>query len=366
MSAAENHHDRFDGPSTITRRRLLRDALVWSAASALPAATFASSIKHTNDVVHVLMVGDWGAYDPSSGSDREDSNYIAQAQVARGMQKYAQMHHIQPEALFFLGDNWYDGLPDGAKSQRWVTQFEKMYPSSVFPGPAYALLGNHDYQFIPSSVNKVEAELEYARIGRAEDGNQTRWTLPARWYTFDLPAHKPLMRCIVLDSNMPFADGTSRHGQNFTLTPQQRDEQLQWFEAELKKPRTTPFLTVMAHHPIYSNGPHGDQQALIRDWDPLLRKYNVDLYLAGHDHDLQVLQFQDHPTIHFLSGGGGASLYTLKIDDLQRGPYAQEVHGFSHLSVTKDELQLRHLDQSGRFLYGVAKRANGTTHAISV
>ena len=42
--------------------------------------------------------------------------------------------------------------------------FEQMYPASDFPCPAYAVLGNHDYQRWPES--KVDAELEYARSGR--------------------------------------------------------------------------------------------------------------------------------------------------------------------------------------------------------
>ena len=42
-----------------------------------------------------------------------------------------------------------------------------------------------------------------------------------------------------------------------------------WLEAELSKPRTTPFLVVMGHHPIFSNGPHGDHKVLIQDWATL-------------------------------------------------------------------------------------------------
>lgn len=364
MSHAESNNTHAS--NLFTRRRLLRDALIWSAASMVPASAFAAGASHElPNAAHALMVGDWGAYDPSSANHPGDTNYMAQTQVADGMQRYAKDRGMRPDALFFLGDNWYSDLSGGVASPRWNTQFESMYPASVFPGPAYAMLGNHDYQYIPETVNKVEAELEYARIGKGVDGRKTRWTMPAHWYTFDFPAVKPVMHCIVLDSNMPFADGAARHKENFALTQEQREEQLRWFEQELNKPRTTPFLAVLAHHPIYSNGPHGDQQPLIQDWDPLLRKHKVDLYCAGHDHDLQVLQFEDHPTIHFLSGGGGASLYTLRVEDHQRGPYAQEAHGFSHLAVNGDELQVRHLDASGRFLYGVAKRAGGTTRVLS-
>jgi hypothetical protein len=250
-----------------------------------------------------------------------------------------------------LGDNWYGALEGRAHSTRWQTQFEQMYPIDAFECPAYAILGNHDYQRWPDS--KVDAELEYARLGK------TRWTMPARWYRFEFPSEKPLITFLALDSNMPFKDGSSERGRDFTLTPQQQAEQLAWLEAELKRPRATPFLVVMGHHPVYSNGPHGDQPVLIRDWDPLFRKHKVDLYLAGHDHDLQHLEFDGHPTSFVLSGGGGADLYDLKIEPSRRGPYAKKVYGFSYLSVTEKQILLRHLDSNGNVLHGFAKTIAG-------
>src|SRR5216683_7476797 len=94
---------------------------------------------------------------------------------------------------------------------------------------------------------------------------------------------------------------------SFVLSRQQHDEQQAWFEAELAKPRTTPFLAVAAHHPLYSNGKHRDNPMLIAQWDSLLRRHNVDLYLSGHDHDLQHIEFKGHPTSFVISGGGGRS-----------------------------------------------------------
>ncbi len=284
--------------------------------------------------------------------------------VARGMRHYATTQRMRPDALLLLGDSWYGDLAGGAASPRWVDQFEAMYPADTFPGPAYTLLGNHDYQQLPDDINKVQAELEYARTGRGLDGRPTRWTLPARWYTFDFPQRHPLIHFIVLDSNMPAADGRLKHGHDFTLQPDEQAEQLRWLEEQLKRPRTAPFLAVIAHHPVFSNGPHGDHPVLVRDWDPLFQRHAVDLYMAGHDHDLQHLEFEGHPTTHFLSGGGGADLYALKVDALDRGPYAQQVHGFSHLAVTPTELSLRHLDGDGRLLYGVSKAPQGRAKPI--
>ena len=298
-------------------------------------------------LAELLMIGDWGY----------DKEHEAQSGVAAGMREYAQRHQLQTQALIMLGDNRYGELAGGVHSLRWQTQFEEMYPADIFACPAYAMLGNHDYQRWPES--KVEAELEYARTGKS------RWTMPARWYRFEFPVQDPLITFIALDSNMPFPDGGSSRGRDFTLTPQQQTEQLAWLETELKRPRTTPFLVVMGHHPVYSDGRHGDHPVLVRDWDPLFRKYKVDLYLAGHDHDLQHLEFEEHPTSFFLSGGGGADLYDLKIDPSKRGPYAEKIYGFSHLSVTPEQMTLRHLDINGRQIHAFTKTAKGQIKIIA-
>jgi tartrate-resistant acid phosphatase type 5 len=273
------------------------------------------------------------------------------------MQSYAHGQGFTTEALLMLGDNWYGPLPGGVKDVRWQTQFEEMYPKSVFDCPAYAIAGNHDYQRMPQS--KVAAELEYAKLGG------TRWTMPSLWYSFEFPAKKPLITVIALDSNVPHPEGPQAAGVNFTLTLEQQAEQLAWLAAELEKPRKTPFLVVMGHHPIFSNGPHGDHKVLARDWEPLLRKHKVHLYLAGHDHDMQHLEFDGHPTSFVLSGGGGADLYPLLIDEAQRGPYAQRVYGFSDLEVTPELLTLRHLDEQGRLIHAFTKKADGTTTNIA-
>ena len=336
----------------VSRRRFLRQTFAFSALAALGSFDGAASrLPSASAGAQLLIVGDWGYED-----------YAAQSKVADGLRAYSTQHALNPQALLMLGDNWYGALDGGVHSKRWHVQFEEMYPADVFACPAYSVLGNHDYQRWPES--KVDAELEYARIGRTSAG-PTRWTMPSRWYRFEFPAKDPLITFIALDSNMPRADRAADHGRDFTLTVEQQAEQLAWFETELKRPRTTSFLVVMGHHPVYSDGPHGDHPILIRDWDPLFRKYNVHLYLAGHDHDMQHLEFEGHPTTFFLSGGGGADLYTLKVDPSRRGPYAQKVYGFSHLSVTRKEMALRHLDQNGSSLHALTKTPAGKVSIIA-
>jgi tartrate-resistant acid phosphatase type 5 len=328
---------------TINRRRFLRQSFAFSALATFGSLpTWADPEASDPGARDFLMIGDWG-YD--------DEGHTGQSGVAVGMRQYVRQQAIHPDALLMLGDNWYGELAGGAQSPRWQQQFEAMYPVDIFDCPAYGILGNHDYQKWPDS--KVDAELEYAR------SRKTRWTMPSRWYSFEFPNKHPLITFIALDSNMPFKDGSSEKGRDFTLTPQQQAEQLTWLESELQRSRKTPFLVAMGHHPIYSDGPHGDHPVLVRDWDPLFQKYKVDVYLAGHDHDLQHLEFEGHPTSHFLSGGGGADLYDLKVDPSVRGPFAQKVYGFSHLSVTEKQLTLRHLDPRGHILHAFTKTPEG-------
>jgi tartrate-resistant acid phosphatase type 5 len=333
----------------LSRRRFLRQSFVFSALAGLGSLPSFADLGHgasSGDGAHLLMVGDWGYQD-----------FEAQSRVAKAMQGYVKEHRFTTEALFMLGDNWYGPLPGGVKDKRWQMQFEEMYPKSVFDCPAYAIPGNHDYQRMPES--KVAAELEYAKLPG------TRWTMPSLWYSFTFPAKKPLVTVIALDSNMPSEDGKWDRGTNFTLRPEQKAEQLAWLKAELEKPRTTPFVIVMGHHPIFSNGPHGDHKVLIQDWEPLLREHKVHLYLAGHDHDMQHLEFEGHPTSFVLSGGGGADLYNLKIEQAQRGPMAKKVYGFSELAVAPEMLTLRHLNEQGRIIHAFTKKPDGAVSIIT-
>jgi hypothetical protein len=327
-----------------SRRRFLKQSFAFSAAMAAPAAlTGCGSGIFKNQFLgpHLLMVGDWG----------EARDYTDQSTVAAAMQNYVATQNLAIDALLMLGDNFYGSLDGGVTSSRWDAQFEQMYPVTLCHGPAYAIPGNHDYEISPMA--KFPEELAYAKK------SGTRWTMPSPYYRFEFPEILPLLTVIALDSNVAIPDSPAPNG-FYTMSEDQWQQQLVWLEAELQKPLKTPYLAVMAHHPVYSDGPHGDHPVLVEDWDPLLRKYNVDLYIAGHDHDMQHLEFEGHPTSFFMSGGGGADLYPITTSPAQRGPMAVSVHGFSHLEVKKEWMTLRHLDQSGNLIHVFRKYPDGS------
>ena len=339
----------------LSRRRFLKTSFAFSAAAltGCGAGVFALPTQPdpvSGGVSHYLMVGDYG----------QSVTPTDQSAVAAAMQAYATKYKFDTDALLMLGDNFYGDMPGGVNSPRWRSQFEQMYPASSFNCPAFAMPGNHDYQIAPvtEAQTKYQSELAYAARGGS------RWTMPSRYYTFKYPVADPTVTFIVLDSNMPHetAQPIPPNASYTTQTDAQRLEQLAWLEQTLAQPLTTPFLVVMAHHPLYSNGPHGDNKTLINDWGPLFKKYGVHLYLAGHDHDLQHLEFAGDPTSYFISGGGGAELTTL--GTRHQGAYGNEVHGFSHLQVRPDMMILRHLDTTGGLLHKFTKTPDGTVTIV--
>jgi hypothetical protein len=55
----------------------------------------------------------------------------------------------------------------------------------------------------------------------------------------------------------------------------------------------------------------------------------------------------------------------LTLDPAQRGPYAQKVYGFSHISVTAQLMTLRHVDQNGNIVHAFPRTPEGKIAILS-
>jgi hypothetical protein len=122
--------------------------------------------------------------------------------------------------------------------------------------------------------------------------------------------------------------------------------QLAWLDAGIRK-STARWKIVYGHHPIYSAGAHSDNPTLIKQLLPLLRD-RVDIYIAGHDHDMQHLKTE--AGVHFfVAGGAGAGLR--KPTPGERTIFAQGVHGFSVLDISPDSFQVRFMDTQLKEIY---------------
>ncbi|QEE28904.1 acid phosphatase [Terriglobus albidus] len=333
-------------PGEWSRRRFLLQTAKFSALAYFGSSQARSSVIEASSpdpqAHHVLMLGDWGTV----------SDLDQQIAVALAMKQWCSDYGIKPDALLMLGDNFYGEMPGGVNSDRWLKQFEQMYPSSSFPGPVYPVLGNHDYERLRG--NKVETQLAYTQ-------RSSRWSMPHRWYTVQVPKQNPLLTIFCLDSNLPGSKGLDPWPWSFVMTKEEHEQQNKWLEEQLNSPRSTPFLAVAAHHPLYSNGIHRDNRALIEEWDLLLRHHQVDLYLSGHDHDLQHLEFHGHPTSFVVSGGGGARLAGWNTQPTPRG-WGHRVLGFTDLELSHERLTIRHIAKNAATLYEFSKNRADAPH----
>lgn len=324
----------------MNRRRALKTLFCSSAALSLNLQVQAEK-KVTQEAIHLLAIGDFG----TGGKD--------QKKVAEAMRKFVARKNIQPSGLWFIGDNFYGPTEGGfsLKSDRWQKEIEEMYPASVFPGPQWAVLGNHDYH---DNIGGEKVQLEYTKQ------RGVRWHMPEKWYRVDVGSPKPLVTFLALDTNFPSISGTKskKTGKIQThMSEAEEKTQLEWLKKELAKPRA-PFTVVVGHHPLYSNGIHGDSKPLIAQWGELFQKHQVHAYLCGHDHDMQHLELEGKFTSFILSGGGGARVRKLRNN--REMPFGDYINGFTHLQIEPDRMTFTHRGTSGATLHRFSKKLDGT------
>jgi hypothetical protein len=196
--------------------------------------------------IRVLAFGDYG-----NGSKNQRDVAVAMGQF-----------HATAKFDFgiTLGDNFYSKRMLSTKDPHWNAWWDDMYDGLGIQ--FYATLGNHDWGYSDSPA----AEVMYTR-------QSPSWRMPATYYTFTAGP----VQFFALDTNE-----ISR-------------AQLAWLDQEIGKSKST-WKVVYGHHPIYSAGQHYDSPRLITQLLPVLRN-RVDVYIAGHDHDMQHLKSE--AGVHF-------------------------------------------------------------------
>lgn len=173
-----------------------------------------------------------------------------------------------PDAILLCGDL----VSNGMQYSHWRDQFFKPnWLDLLSRVPLYPVLGNHEF----------DSPLYYRFFSLS--GNE-------RWYSFELgPVH-----FVALDSNADCSPGSVQY---------------RWAEKELLGPRTKPWLVVFFHHPPYPatlDVEHGRLGAEVRrHLSPLFERSQVDLVVAGHEHNYYRSVPIGGVTYVITAGGGG-------------------------------------------------------------
>lgn len=254
---------------------------------------------------------------------------VEQWAVARAMEKQAERIG-KVDFITLLGDNFYTDEELTLDSMEWRTKFENVYSGKYLSAvPFYAVLGNND----PATVIGENVEIEYS----LKHMGSNRWRMPANYYSYDFgkSGNHPLMRLVFLDTN---------------LNQDEIRKQADFIREKFVESKNGPiWKIVIAHHPVRTYGKHlGEDEQKLAAITTALKETRVDLYLAGHDHNQQVIA-ADHEPVYVINGGGGAHTYKIKKKPAEL-IFARQGHGFVSVHANATQLDFALYDTAPQAL----------------
>lgn len=251
-----------------------------------------------------------------------------------------------------LGDNIYESGVTSVDDPQFEEKFEK--PFEPVQLPFYMVLGNHDNTGYVGGDGAGNARGEFQVDYTYFDGKlSNRWNMPDRYFLHSAGTTRTNPRSLVdfvaLDSN-PIAGGFADPDIAYAYHTYGIDQR-NWAVNTLAGSDAV-FRIAMAHHPYLSNGSHGNAGNYDRvpseilpvlageRWKAFMEEAvcdQADFFLAGHDHDLQVLEAVPEcgRTEFVVSGAAGK---TRSIDDPARNAarFQQgDVYGFFWMKATE-------------------------------
>ena len=244
--------------------------------------------------------------------------------TCRHAQTSDRMMTINPDAVLTLGDNQYQ---NGELSNyntyydpTWGRAFDKTYPSP----------GNHEY-----GTSYADGYSNYF-------GSRTGDPTNEYYYSFEMGS----WHIVSLNSNCS-EEGV---GGCSTNSPQGI-----WLKNDLESHNNACTL-VYWHHPRYSAGSHGDNSKMDYFWQ-LLDANNVDVALAGHDHNYQRFapmdltgSFDPNGVREFVVGTGGKSHYSLNTADSNLENYNTSTFGVLKMTLHDTSYDWEFVGESGNTL----------------
>jgi hypothetical protein len=234
-------------------------------------------------------------------------------------------------AVLMAGDNFYDTGVESVADPQWSSKFEQPYDVPGLALSFYAVLGNHDYD--GAHLYRRQAQIDYSAlpvgVGPGTRPSK-RWTMPAAWYQADFGGG--LVRLFAIDTH--------------DMAGQPPNDQPPDLPAQVASAAATCKL-VMGHHPRFTSGFHQADNETLDDLYSLFGDQQevycaADLYIAGHDHDREVIDAGQDPAcpqVHFLISGAGARTRPSPFEPVSHSLYYDEVTiGFALLQITRSSL----------------------------
>lgn len=314
-----------------------------------------------------------------------------QLKVAAFMKEMSSFAENRPDFTLALGDTFYNNGVTRPDDPVFVTQFE-----AIYPGPTFAILGNHDEALHRTAYMQSEtgvargmhqvAHTYYPRSGRSTDDFKTlyqshsdteiieldienlpTWNMPSRYYAL-----------LIGDSQIFCIDSNTYVEDHFeSILHPGVENQATWLKREVEKAKDAKHKVMLAlHHPLITPGKRAYEndadiylsQALRTN--PLFQKvyqhqledkvkgtfaaYNLllreafvqqalmfDCVMTAHDHALYYLNttgiYAENPICQITAGGGGGDLQGRECFDQEfLGCYLKR-YGFVQVTTSRDK-----------------------------
>jgi len=236
----------------------------------------------------------------------------------------------------------YEGI-QSTSDPLWMTNFELIYSHPELQVEWYPILGNHEYR------GNTQAVIDYSKISR-------RWCMPGRYYSKSFKTEEGESVLIVFIDTPPLIDKYRNETNSYPdAVKQDMQKQLDWIDTTLKN-ATEKWKIVVGHHPIYAETSKDDQERidLQNRLNPILQKYNVDMYICGHIHNFQHIKTKSSNTEYIVNSSGSLSR---KVKNPVEGTvFSNGETGFSLCSVTNNELALYLVNREGDILHTIVHK----------
>ena len=205
-------------------------------------------------------------------------------------------HNSKPgDSLILVGDNFYPNGVVNESDDLWQN-----IKNSNIKIPIYPILGNHDH--LGNS---------YAQIRHKSP--HYNWNCPYFYYRLSLYNYDFfLIDTCFIQPNHSNVNETLME-KKIVNFQNERKEMMKWLEHELSNSKKNKI--VIGHYPLISLGIYGINEELFSSLIDLFEKYNVKMYISGHDHNLQIHTIKNNCTnyqLKHLISGAGSSIYEHK------------------------------------------------------
>ena len=261
----------------------------------------------------ILCIGDWG----DSHQDLNIKDYI---------------HKINVDEFYLLGDNFYPNGVQSLTDEQWELKLKVLFPTNK---KKYACLGNHDY------LGNI-----FSQIEKSFQPNNFNWNLP--YFYYDIIDKKNSVHTFFIDTQIFAPEITTmllsacnishkEQQEYFGLVFHLQEKQFEWLEEKLKY-SSSKWKIICGHYPIYSNGPHIISKEFQDRMVPLFKKYKVDFYCSGHEHNNQII-YKDNT--YFIISGGIFSTNSYKIEKISEPTIFHSIsQGFFSFQIIKNKIEI--------------------------